>query len=180
MSNEDRLLLFDTLTGCTMDNLFWSLLYVNSAIFATPLAEESKTKLLRLHESDRAVLRSLYPASACEDLTAAMEENRQFFVGYVETLVQGNGQAPVMKERWRESGRRLARRLSQMNPYWRLGEWTAMIDHEMDLLETMTTSLMARNYHAFVSVAPVCRRLAMDMSNYLYVGVEKQEEGATP
>jgi hypothetical protein len=51
-----------------------------------------------------------------------------------------------------------------------------MIDHELDLLETITTNMMTRNYTTFVSVAPICRRLAMDMSQYLCTGIEKQRK----
>jgi hypothetical protein len=80
----------------------------------------------------------------------------------------------MARQRWKESGQRLAQLLAQLNPYWRVAEWTAMINHETDLLDAIVTGMKRRNYSAFVDTAPVCRRLAFDMSKYLYGGVEKQ------
>jgi hypothetical protein len=177
MTNEEQLSLFDTFTSYALDDLFWSLMYINSAVFGTPLAEDAKRKLLKLHQGYQAVLTGYYAPDRCKALGTAIEENNQFFVSYVESLVQGSSQAFVMRQKWRENGGKVAALLCEMNPYWHLAEWSAMIDHELDLLETITTNMMTRNYATFVSIAPICRRLAMEMSQYLCTGIEKQRGG---
>jgi hypothetical protein len=173
MTQEEELL-FESFAGYALDNLFWSLIYADSAVFATPLLEASRQKLLDQYQSYQTVLTGIYPAERCGALVEAMRENNRLFTVYVELLVGGSGQAAAARQRWKESGQRMAQLLSRLNPYWRLAEWTAMINHETDLLDNIVTGMMGRNYAAFVNTAPVCRRLAFDMSKYLYSGVEKQ------
>jgi hypothetical protein len=173
MTQEEELL-FESLSGYALDNLFWSLIYADSAVFATPLLEPSREKLLGLYRNCQTVLTSVYPADQCGGLVEAMGENNRLFTVYVELLVQGSDQAVMARQRWKESGQRLAQLLSQLNSYWRVAEWTAMINHETDLLDAIVTGMKRRNYSALVDTASVCRRLAFDMSKYLYGGVEKQ------
>jgi hypothetical protein len=154
-----------------IDNLFWSLSYLENAVFATPLEGEVRAKLLDLYRSNQALLSGLYPPERCAPLVAALEENNRCFVDYVDQLLRGSGEAEQTRARWRETGRRMAALLSELNPYWRTAEWDAMICHETDLLDTIATSMRTRNYGAFVNMTPLCRRLALDMSNYLYLGV---------
>jgi hypothetical protein len=171
MTQEEELL-FESFAGYALDNLFWSLIYADSAVFETPLLAPSRQKLLDLYQSYQTVITGIYPPERCGALVEAMRENNRLFTVYVELLVQGSDQAAMARQRWKESGQRLAWLLSELNPYWRVAEWTAMINHETDLLDTIVTGMKGRNYDAFVNMAPVCRRLAFDMSKYLYTGVE--------
>lgn len=61
-----------------------------------------------------------------------------------------------------------------MNPYWKVAEWSAMIGHEADLLESIATSLKIKNYTTFVNIVPICHRLAVDMCQYMCTGIANQ------
>ena len=43
-------------------------------------------------------------------------------------------------------------------------------------MEAIAVNMKDRNYTAFVNTAPVCRRLAMDMSKYMCAGILEQEK----
>lgn len=172
MSNDEQML-SDVFTSYAIDNLFWSLIYLDSAIFATPLMDGAKNKLLSLNQTYKTILTSIYPLDWCKELILAMDEYNQLFVIYVERLIQGSNQIENVKQKWKENGQRIATLLSEMNPYWKSAEWSAMINHETDLLETIAINMKTRNYATFINVAPICRRLAIDMSNYMCSGIIK-------
>ncbi|MCI8554241.1 MAG: hypothetical protein HFJ80_04770 [Clostridiales bacterium] len=171
---QDELLLYETFGNYATENLFWSLSFLNNAVFRTPMQAELKNKLFSMNKTYETIILSIYPEEG-KHLVAAMAASNRLFVSYIEHLLQGDGQAAVYQERWRENGQRIAALLNQMNAYWKINEWSAMIRHEADLLEMIAMNMKDDHYTAFVSTAPLCRRLAIDMSKYMCSGITRQK-----
>lgn len=173
--DQEELQLYEAFGNYATDNLFWSLVYLNNAVFHTPLKEDARKKLVSLGKTYSTILSSIYPMDKCHDMITLMTNNTQLFISYVENLLQGSSQTEVVRQKWKDNGLQMATVLNRMNSYWKITEWTAMISHESDLLEAIATSLKAKNYTAFVNTAPTCRRLALDMSKYMSAGVCSQK-----
>ena len=174
--DQEELALYEALETFAVDNLFWSLTFVNNAVFNTPLKEDTKNKLLSLSKNYTTILTSIYPMDKCNDLTTAMANNNQLFIAYIEHFLRGDSQANTYKQKWKDNGLQIAALLNKLNPYWKTMEWSAMIGHETDLLETIVSNLKSKNYMTFINTAPICRRLAVDMSKYMCTGITKQQQ----
>lgn len=174
MNEEEKLLLQQALDSFAVDNLLWSIVYLNNAIFNTPLKIDAQKKLLSMGKECKSIIMNIYPTENGKELVSAIEEYDRLFILYVNQLIHGSSQAPLIKERWKELGDGIAQLLSQINPHWNAMEWRAMINHESDLLDTLACGLHSKNYEIFFNTAPICRRLAFDMSSYMCNGIAKQ------
>lgn len=174
--DQDEQLLYEAFTNYASDGLFWSLIYLNNAVFGTDFAAESRTKLLSLSQMYETIMLSIYPYEECGGLVEAMKARNQVFVDYVDCLLHDSPDTQRALERWRENGQRIALLLSKLNPFWKPAEWSALVSHEAELMEAIAVNMKAKNYSAFVTTAPVCRRLAMDMSKYMCSGIIQQRQ----
>ncbi len=174
--DQDEQLLYEAFSNYANDSLFWSLIFLNNAVFGTPFLEESRQKLLSLSQMYETIMLSIYPAAQCSGLIDAMKSRSGCFASYVDCLLKGSAETGKALEKWRQNGQEIALMLSKLNPYWKPTEWSAMVSHEAELMEAIAVNMKDKNYEAFVNTAPVCRRLAMDMSKYMCSGVIKQQK----
>lgn len=174
--DQDALRLYQAMGNYATENLFWSLVFLNNVCFNTPLKHDSKNKLLGMNRMYDTIITSIYPTGEGKDLVVAMANNNRLFIAYIEHLMQGSSQAVQLKQQWKENGRRIAQLLCNMNPHWQAMEWNAMIGHEADLLDTIATNMQTKNYATFANMAPICQRLALDMSQYMCSGILKQRQ----
>lgn len=176
--NEDELRLYQAFSSYATENLFWQLTYLNNALFDTPLRTPSREKLESMINTYAAIISSIYPTKDGQNLISAIQNNNHLFICFVDHLLAGSSHTESIDHQWKENGRQTAQLLCKMNPYWRITEWTVMIGHECDLLETIAENMLAGNYNTFTSIAPVCQRLALDMCSYMSSGVMKQQHTA--
>ncbi len=80
--DEDMMRLYEAFSNYATDNLFWSLVYLNNAVFHTPLKEDAKNKLISLNKTYGTILSSIYPLDKSRDLITAMGNNNQLFIIY--------------------------------------------------------------------------------------------------
>ena len=172
--SEQELLLYKTLGNFMTENLFWRLLYLDNVNFETPLSSYTKNKLLNMDKSFENIITRIYPKKEANELVFAVNKYNQLFIAYVDAFISNHPDANALKLQWEDSGQRIAHLLCKLNPYWHKTEWCAMIGHESQLLDSIATNLKTRNYAAFVNTAPICRRLAIDMAEYLSAGIVKQ------
>ena len=172
--NQEELQLYEAFGYYATEELFWSLVYLNNAAFHTPLKEDSKNKLISLNKTYATIISGIYPMDKCHDLVTAMANHNQLFVQYVETLMQGDSQTNVIRQKWKENGLKIANILNRMNPYWKVAEWSAMIGQFRQMLGQIVTQSLEGDTSALPVMAPLAKRLADDMSAYLAKGfVEK-------
>ncbi|MCB6364804.1 hypothetical protein LI291_01160 [Intestinibacillus massiliensis] len=174
--SEQELMLYQAFENFMTENLFWRLLYLNNASFGTPLSSYTKNKLMSMDKPFENIISKIYPAKEGNELVVAVAQYNRLFIAYVDCLVSNCPEAGKLKREWEEGGQRIARILCKINPYWHKTEWSAMIKHETQLLNSIASNLQTRDYAAFVNTAPICRRLVIDMAAYLSAGILKQRE----
>lgn len=176
--DQDEQLLYEAFANYASDSLFWSLIFLNNAVFGTPFLEDSRNKLMSLSQMYETIMLSVYPVGQCSGLIETMKRRSGCFAHYVDCLLAGSPETGAALEQWRQNGQSIALMLSELNPYWKPAEWSALVSHEAELMETIAVNMKDKNYAAFVSTAPVCRRLAMDMSKYMCSGILRQRKEA--
>lgn len=174
--DQDEQLLYEAFTNYASDGFFWSLVFLNNAVFDTAFAAESRKKLLSISQMYETIMLSIYPSAQCSGLVDAMKNQNQLFANYVDCLLKDSPDTQKALEQWQQNGQTVSLMLSKLNPYWQSAEWSAMMGHEAELMEAIAVNMKAQNYSAFVNTAPLCRRLAMDMSKYMSRGVIEQHK----
>jgi hypothetical protein len=173
--DQEQLLLYETFGNYAVENLFWSLCYLNNAAFDTPMRTDTRNKLLSMSKTYETIILSVYPDERGKRLSDAMAENHRLFIAYVEHLMAGSAQAGLMKQKWLQNGLKIAEMLHALNSYWKVPEWSAMIEHQADLLAAIATDTRNQQYQTFINTAPICTRIAVDMSRYMSGGIAHQE-----
>jgi hypothetical protein len=170
--------LYTALGGYATENLFWSIFYLNSVAFRTPLRQELRKKLLEFYKLSESIMLSIYDTETTRELVAEVARNTQLYISYVDAFMQGSTQSEQVLHRWQDSGQKIAQLLCGMNSHWKFPEWSAMIRHEGDLLEALVQDFKRKNYTTLVKTVPVCRRLAVEMAQYTCDGIlwQRQEK----
>lgn len=168
----DALDIYKAFGDLAADTLFWKLIFLNSALFGTPNRQDVKQKLLSQSRAGEALIHTYYTLPAADRLIELADVHNRLFVIYVE---RSAARRPALREsthrQWEENGRRIARLLPQLNPFWKQPEWNAMIAHQIQLLTTIAQGTLEGQYAVFTTTAPLCQRLAADMADYMAAGV---------
>lgn len=172
--DEKQLQLYSAFGNFATENLFWSIFYLNSMAFGTPLRHELRTKLLNFYKMYESIICSVYDTETSKELVAEMARNNSLFVSYVDTFMRNSYKSSTVYSQWEESGSKIAHLLCSMNAHWQAAEWSAMIAHQQDLLDAMVHDYKQQNYTSLLKTVPVCRRLAIEMAQYMSSGIVKQ------
>lgn len=172
--DEREFLLYQAMVSYAMENIFWQLVFLNNALFDTPLGTDAKSKLEAMSKRYATIITNIYPAADCQGLIDAMTNSNALFASYIEHLLANSEQTACIKKEWLDNAQCTTQALCEINPYWKSTEWNAMLRHQNDLLESIVTNMLDKNYIAFANMAPICQRLAMDMSDYMCSGIVQQ------
>mgnify|MGYP000848450667 FL=1 len=172
---QDELELYQDYGNFAVDNLFWSLTFLNAVLFQTPNASEVKEKLLAQKRPYEGLITAYYPGPEGQRQVSLLDENNRLFIIYAQRCRHRDPAAVESAQRkWAENGAQMARHLSQMNPHWKQLEWSAMISHQTQLITSIARATCQGQYDAFVNTAPLCKNVAIDMAAYMASGIAKR------
>lgn len=172
---QDELELYQDYGNFAVDNLFWSLTFLNAVLFQTPNASEVKEKLLAQKRPYEGLITAYYPGPEGQRQVGLLDENNRLFIIYAQRC------------RHRDpAGRRI--RPAQMGGKRRPDgpppvpnepplETAGMERHDFppdpaDHLHRPATC--QGQYDAFVNTAPLCKNVAIDMAAYMASGIAKR------
>lgn len=171
---QEELALYETFSGCGTDTLFWSMMYLNNAVFQTPFEPNAQKMLMNSGQGYASAISRLYPSQAGRELINALSNNNQWFITYMSCLLGDSGQLGFVRDKWMDNGRKIAGLFNQVNPFWRQAEWSAMLNHQAELLARIAASMKEKDYAGVTGLTPLCRQLVQDMSKYMCSGIEQQ------
>ena len=172
---QDELELYQDYGNFAVDNLFWSLTFLNAVLFQTPNASEVKEKLLAQKRPYEGLITAYYPGPEGQRQVSLLDENNRLFIIYAQRCRHRDPAAvESARRKWAENGAQMARHLSQMNPHWKQLEWSAMISHQIQLITSIARATCQGQYDAFVNTAPLCKNVAIDMAAYMASGIAKR------
>ena len=117
---QDELELYQDYGNFAVDNLFWSLTFLNAVLFQTPNASEVKEKLLAQKRPYEGLITAYYPGPEGQRQVSLLDENNRLFIIYAQRCRHRDPAAvESARRKWAENGAQMARHLSQMNPHWK-------------------------------------------------------------
>ena len=66
--DQEELLLYEAFANHAIDNLFWSLSYINNVAFNTPMKTDIQKKLVDLNQAYELLISGIYPAEKGQEL----------------------------------------------------------------------------------------------------------------
>jgi hypothetical protein len=166
------------LEGFGVGNLFWRVSYLTNAAFHTPLCRDLRSKLLRCCKLYDSILTQAYPGGQAQPLVAEMARNNRLFADYVADFMGPRSALSETRSAWQQSCQRFPALLCQLCPSCKMLEWSAMVNQERDLLESLAQDLWLREYGELVDTIPICHRLAVEMAQYLAQGIWESQHSA--
>lgn len=175
-TTQDQFEVYEAFGNYATDHLFWSLVYLNAALFHCPNREAVRRKLLLLPEQHERLITYFYNTAEGVSVASAMQRASRAFIRYIDALADGKpGGCADCEAQWREAIDTIAANLALLNPDWRRDIWKTMLTQEYDMLLRIAKATQAGKYEAFPQDTPLCARLARDMSQYLASGIVKQK-----
>ena len=81
---QDELELYQDYGNFAVDNLFWSLTFLNAVLFQTPNASEVKEKLLAQKRPYEGLITAYYPGPEGQRQVSLLDENNRLFIIYAQ------------------------------------------------------------------------------------------------
>lgn len=135
---QDELELYQDYGNFAVDNLFWSLTFLNAVLFQTPNASEVKEKLLAQKRPYEGLITAYYPGPEGQRQVACMTKTTGCSSSTLSAAATGSRRpSNPPGANGRKTAAQVARHLSQMNPHWKQLEWSAMISHQTQLITSI-------------------------------------------
>lgn len=175
-TTQEQFEVYQAFSNFATDHLFWSLAYLNAALFHCPNREAVRRKLLALPEQHERLITYFYHSPEGVATAAALGRANRAFIQYIDATAGRDSEACDRCEAvWNEAIDAAAANLARLNPDWKREIWKAMLTQEYNMLRDIARATAEGNYEVFPKHTPLCARLARDMSEYLANGVVRQK-----
>lgn len=157
-----------------VDQLLWRVLYLNSIASNWEGTEEIRKKLTSVPDTFRLIINNIEKTPEGKDLADAVTQETQDYVQYIDCEFQNCANLSTLNQKWNISIERVINSLARIYSEWSSRELEAIISHQQDLFEKLTTDIKNDKYSTLIEIVPIIRRLSTDIANYLSQGfIEK-------
>lgn len=167
--------LHDAMRKLWSDHVFWTRLYIVSAVAADPSAQTAANRLLRNQEDIGNAIVPYYGAAAGTQLTNLLKQHILIAVDLV-TAAKAGDQAKVADadRRWHANANDIATFLSGANPNWPKATVLAMLNQHLALTTQEATARIQRRWSDDASAFDSIFNQILGMADALSDGIVKQ------
>jgi hypothetical protein len=157
------------------DHVFWTRLYIVSAVVADPSAQTAANRLLRNQEDIGNAIVPYYGAAAGTQLTNLLKQHILIAVDLV-TAAKAGDQAKVADadRRWHANANDIATFLSGANPNWPKATVLAMLNQHLALTTQEATARIQGRWSDDASAFDSIFNQILGMADALSDGIVKQ------
>lgn len=161
------------------EQLMWQVLYINCVAQHSPSLKVVREKLLSLPRNFELIMLNSVNSPIVVDLAHAVYDGNRVFVQYVDSIFSGGADELILKQKLNDNIQYIASCLHRINPQWKTTEWITLINHQIQLMNTVMTKAKEGHYESWAEILPIIRKLKMDMADYLASGIAgfPQQEG---
>ena len=155
----------------TAEQLMWQVLYINCAALHSPNLNAVRNKLLALPRYFELIMLNTVNTPVVQDLIHVVYEENRLFVDYVDSIFNNGTDTQLIKQKIDENVIYIAKYLNKINPQWGISEWLTLINHQMELINSVIEHAKKGNYETWAEVLPFIRKIEMDIAEYLSHGI---------
>lgn len=170
-TDQELMLLRKAIYEYAAEQLMWQVLYINCVAQHAPNTDIVRDKLLSLPKTFRLIMRNSVDSPGVEKLTEAVNEGNREFVSYVDCFFNHSTDLPEHRQKLNSNVQYIAKCLNQINPMWGTAEWITLINHQIELMNTVMNNAKQGHYESWAEILPIIRKLKMDMADYLAHGI---------
>ncbi len=153
------------------EQLLWQVMYINAVAQHSPALNIVRNKLLALPRTFELIMHNSINSPAVKDLTQAVYSGNRLFVEYVDSVFNGNSDKTALGQNLNDNIEYIANLLHKINPQWGTAEWMTLINHQVELLNTVMNDAKQGKYDTWTYILPVLHKIKLDMADYLEQGI---------
>ena len=156
-------------------HVFWTRMFINSAVFHSPDLDFVTERLLRNPRDFQVLLEPLYGRQAAAGFATLLTEHLSIAAELVQAAIAGNSAAVADAERrWYQNADQIAAFLAHINPFWSEQEWQRMLHEHLALTEEEAVKVITGDHAASTALLDRIEAQALEMADMMTEGIVKQ------
>ena len=158
-----------------VEHVFWTRLFVVSAVGNLPDKDATAKRLLKNQDDIAAALKPFYGDPLAARLGALLKEHVTVATLVVETTAQGdNTMRPTLTQRWSANADSIAMALSGANRGWGLDELKSMLQHHLEHTTAAIVARVQKDWAAEQTAFEKVHEQILSLADYLSNGIIRQ------
>lgn len=156
-------------------HVFWTRLFIISAVFGLPDEQPVTNRLLRNPEDFKAALKPLYGERTASRFAELLRSHLVIASQLVKAAKAGDaGVAEKAEKDWYANADEIAKFLGGINPFWSAAEWRNMLHEHLALTKAEAVAILSGKYEDGISTFDKIERQALVMADVMTDGIIKQ------
>lgn len=176
-TNYDNMNLSKELRKLWAEHVFWTRLFIISALAGLPDLNVTTERLLRNPADFAEVFRKFYGSQSAGTVQSLLENHLKIAADIVNSAIRQDAEAVEQNTKlWYSNADEIAAALAGINPMWSAAQWRDLL---YDHLRMTTDEVLARlsgDYARDVAIFDMILEQALDMADVMAAGIAKQFE----
>lgn len=173
--NYGQINLMNELRKLWEEHVFWSRLFVVSALGELPDIETTTKRLLRNPADFAKVLEIYYGRPKAGTFRGLFDEHIKIAASIVNNAKQGNNKAVEQYSRlWENNADQIAAFLAGINPNWPESEWKKSLHDHLRMITDMVIARLSGEYMKDSMIFDMIEEQALEMADAMAAGIISQ------
>lgn len=176
-TNYDNMNLSKELRRLWAEHVFWTRLFIVSALAGLPDLAVTTERLLRNPADFANVFRKFYGSQTADAVQRLLEDHLKIAADLVNSAIRQDAEAVEQNTKlWYSNADKIASALGRINPVWTAAQWRDLL---YDHLRMTTDEVLARlsgDYAKDAAIFDMILEQALDMADVMAEGIAKQFE----
>jgi hypothetical protein len=160
-------------------HVFWTRLFIISAVFNLPDIQPVTDRLLRNPRDFAAALTPFYGAAGASKFSDLLTAHLTIAAQLVKAAMQSDAATVSrLQQKWHSNADDIAAFLGSINPHWPREEWRRLLDEHLAMTTQEVVDFVGRRYADSVSVFDRIEKEALEMADLMTTGLVHQFPGS--
>lgn len=176
-SNYGQMHLMNELRKLWEQHVYWTRLFIISALEELPDLEAATKRLLRNPTDFANVLEIYYGGQKSDAFRQLFEEHLKIAASIVNSAKQGNTKAVEQYSNiWNRNADQIAAFLAGINPFWTEGEWKNLLHDHLRMTSDEVAARLSGEYIKDIIIFDMSEEQALAMADFMAAGMIRQFE----
>lgn len=176
-TNYDNMNLSEELRKLWAEHVFWTRLFIVSALAGLPDLDATTERLLRNPAGFANVFRKFYGRQTADTIQRLLEDHLKIAADLVNSAKQQDAEAVEQNTKlWYSNADEIAAGLSGINPIWSADQWRDLLYDHLRLTTDEVLARLSGDFDRDVAIFDMILEQALDMGDVMAAGIVKQFE----